>query len=409
MYIKESSGTAITFHAKNELIQFEEHKNEMERSQHHIVRLKKWRNRLDITAFIANVSQILAGIIKFAISGKQSGNNSGPTYLKIPEIIDKFCKSWSMVLQTTSQFFAFIAFAACGLRALWDLGVTAYRWTFRTSAKKIINNHADDEKISLPSKHVLISRIAANIILATLNIIAVLTVIGLFMTGIGLALGVTAAAIGWVKDSVIPWYKVRKELAETEQELCDVNRAIQESTSKDKSELTKQRDTLQEQSIRLARENTSYRNSLLLGALSVVAFALFATGPFGLATLSMIGSILSIACISIGIGRLIYNACRRQSTSKNKENGEQDDLRIHTDNEVEFRHKHKLDRWMNSTHKMIKAKISNPVKINESTQPIIFSTPLKTSLSLAKTDCVNDDTSSIPDDSVINRRVTLRM
>lgn len=346
--------------AQKELALFNKNRLKIEHSQHNILHLKKWRNRLDITALLANVSQILAGIISFSIT-EQSGE-SGPKYFKITDLINRFCQSWGMVLQALGQAFAFIGYAANGFRAMWDLGVTGYRWAFRNAANKIALIQPHDAEKSLASKHVLLGRTVANVLLIVFNIIAVLTVIGLFTTGLGLVLAATASAIGWVKDSFIPWWKVRKELAETKQELILIDKAIENSSPQDLPALTFQREMLQEQSSRLNEEYKSYRTGMILGAVSIIAFALFATGPFGLATLSMIGSVLLVACTFIGVGRVIYNACRQQ----NDKNSEHEKLRINTESELEFRHKNKMDHWMSSTHLILKAKISNPASIAES-------------------------------------------
>lgn len=361
---KEEGYKKIIHQEEKALFQFERNKLEIELTGIHISRLKKRRNQLDATGQLANIAQITSGIILFFYAKSESSNH-GPEYLKISDLVTHFSKSWSGAIRALGQTFAFIGYASNGLRALWDLGVTGYRWSLQNTAKKIAHLNPYNEKITLIDKQKLITRTTANIIIATFNIIAVVTVLGLFTTGIGLALAAFAAGVGWVKDSVIPWVYVRKELAEAEQELRSINTTTQNET------LAKQREITEVQIQRLKKENESYRNGMMLGALSVVAFALFATGPFGLATLSMIGSVALVACTCIGIGRMIYKAYKNRCATKSKTDLEHEAVRIDAESELDFRQKSKLTHWMSSTHQIMKAKMHQKIFTQETIQSSI--------------------------------------
>ncbi|MHB1947552.1 MAG: hypothetical protein ACYCQI_05505 [Gammaproteobacteria bacterium] len=351
MSASERTNVPLLREEQDELVRFEQRQLKIKHFQRRIQRLKKWRDRLDFTGLIANVTQIGAGIIAF-FNGAPS---QGTRYLTVPDLISHYGKSVNSALRSVGQTFAFVGYAASGTRALWDLGVTGYRWALNRKAKKMGHIPPD---LSLLNKRKLIGRTAANIIIATFNIIAVITVIGLFTTGVGLALAATASAIGWVKDYWIPWRQTRKELTEVRQELRSLDTQIaKESLSENHvkmNKLTLQRRQTEDQLQRLQYESESYRNGMILGAISVVAFALFATGPFGLATLSMIGSIALVSCTLIGVGRMIYQSCRKQPIRV-----DQHAEPVEAESEIEFRQITKLNRWMSSTYNMLKGQFSD--------------------------------------------------
>jgi hypothetical protein len=350
MHASGRTNVSLLQEEQAELVRFQQRQLKINDFQRRIERLKKWRNRLDFTGLIANVTQIGAGIVAF-FNGAPS---QGARYLTVPDLISHYGKSVNAALRSVGQTFAFVGYAASGTRALWDLGVTAYRWALHRKAQKI---GRIPPNLSLLNQRKLISRTAANILIATFNIIAVITVIGLFTTGIGLALAATASAIGWVKDYFIPWRQTRKELVEVRQELHSLDTQIgaeplSENTVKTQ-QLSFQRRQTEDQLQRLQYESDSYRNAMVLGAISTLAFALFATGPFGLTTLAMIGSMALVTCTLIGVGRMIYQSCRKQPIRLDHHSEP-----VEAESEIEFRQKTKLNRWMSSTYKMLQGQVS---------------------------------------------------
>lgn len=365
-----------------EVLQFYRKQSKIGNAQLRAIRLKKWRERLDVTGVIANVAQIATGVVTFGILGSKAG--SGTSYLTVPEIASEFGRSLSTSLRAVGQTFAFVGYVANGVRALWDLGVTGYRWAFQNEAAKIATLHPPEARVSLPTKKRLIGRTAANIIIATFNILAVITVIGLLASGIGLVAAAIASGIGWVKDSVIPWWNTRKELAEIKQEIKKIENTIRtehlsatddmtnserEVKTKRRLELGAQLKSANQELNRLNEEYTTKRNSMILGAVSVVAFALFATGPFGLALLSTIGSVLLVTCTLIGVGRLIRGACKQSQAPESVSVAGV--KKLTTESEVEFRQRRKLNHWMESSYKKLNAKMPFGVVEQSDSAPLI--------------------------------------
>lgn len=326
----------------SKILFFQHHKSRMKKIEEEIWYLRKQRDKLDTTGFASNFIQVILGLIAFFMGSKDRAG-----YVKVTKLINLFGKSAGSTLNAIGNIFAFVGYAANGLRALWDLGVTGYRWAHYKSFKKIdqINPHNAAPTLT-PSKFIL--RTAANIVIAAFNIIAVITVIGLFAAGPGLALATVASAIGWVKDAFIPWWYTRKELARAQNEI----RALESTKAQNPSDqLNQMHNEALAQYQRLSDESASWRNGMILGAVSVIAFALFATGPFGLTMLATVGAGILAACTIIGFGRQIYHGYQK---SKNPTSSENEKKKHFADSEIELRQKKKSQHWLSSTYQIIK-------------------------------------------------------
>ncbi|MBA2648900.1 MAG: hypothetical protein H0U75_04725 [Legionella sp.] len=344
------------------LHQFQENNNRIKRVQLLIKGMKQWRTKLDIIALLSNTSQITLGVIMFLIIGPIEG----PKYLPPIDIILGFGKSLTVSLQGIVQIFAFVGYSGIAIRAVWDLGVTFYHYHYMDTANKIATLNPPYQSVTLPTKTNLIGRTLANIIMAVFNIVAVFTVlggIGLISTGTGLLLAAIAAGIAWVKDSVIPWWRTRKAI----KDLCLELQSLDESTlgtsvssnQLDSQVVEFQRQQLNEQLANLRTESKTCFNSMLLNGVSSLAFSLYAVGSFGFFTVEFIGSVLLVACTVIGIGRIVYNSCKKPPESPVFLNTKALAKEL-DETGLEFHHRMKFHYWMEDTYTKLNAKFPKP-------------------------------------------------
>lgn len=198
-------------------------------------------------------------------------------------------------LKTISPYFLPITYALDGLRALFDMGIFLYRKATHTSShfkKKKTNPYV---------------RAISNILLIGLNAVAVAAALGAIMTGIGLIAIAAAMTVSWFREDMTAWWhteKKRNKLGEHCKKLKDKIKKI----TKTHQAYTKLKKALRAHKKELKAIKaicTQKRLSALWGTVGIVGMALLSCGPFGYATLGLIGLGISIFVAAMEITKWI--------------------------------------------------------------------------------------------------------
>ena len=155
-----------------------------------------------------------------------------------------------------------------------------------------------------------IERVTHGLIVA-LDTISVLALSGAMLTpGIGWAIAAGATFVGWMGDTVIPAWKALKEFKNCEVQISALESERSKADVTDVSKINELDSQIKQWHGRREVANQHYlgkRNDVAWGLVAVVGMALFACGPFGLATVGLIGSAIFVVLALRGVVNLVSN------------------------------------------------------------------------------------------------------
>ena len=155
-----------------------------------------------------------------------------------------------------------------------------------------------------------VERVTHGLIVA-LDTISVLALSGAMLTpGIGWAIAAGATFVGWMGDTVIPAWKAYKEFKNYEIQINALENERSKVDVTDVNKITQLDSQIKQWQERREVAHQHYlekRNDVAWGLVAVVGMALFACGPFGLATVGLIGSAIFLGLALRGVVNLVSN------------------------------------------------------------------------------------------------------